>query len=47
MNNLITSIGLAVWIHNFVIKYEEKYLLSKFDKEYERYKLAVSRWIFF
>ena len=43
----LTSIGLAVWIHNFVIKPEEDYLLEIFSDEYKRYMEAVSRWIFF
>jgi protein-S-isoprenylcysteine O-methyltransferase Ste14 len=43
----LTSIGLAVWIHNYVIKPEEEYLLEIFSDEYNRYKEAVSRWIFF
>ena len=43
----LTSIGLAFWIHNYVIKPEEDYLLEVFSDEYERYKVAVSRWIFF
>ena len=43
----LTSIGLAVWIHNYVIKPEEDYLLEIFSDEYNRYKEAVSRWIFF
>ena len=43
----LTSIGLAVWIHNYVIKPEENYLLEIFSDEYERYKVAVSRWVFF
>ena len=43
----LTSIGLAVWIHNYVIKPEEDYLLEIFSDEYNRYKEAVSRWVFF
>ena len=43
----LTSIGLAFWIHNYVIKPEEDYLLEIFSDEYERYKVAVSRWVFF
>ena len=43
----LTSIGLAVWIHNYVIKPEEDYLLEIFSDEYNRYKDAVSRWVFF
>ena len=43
----LTSIGLAVWIHNYVIKPEEDYLLEVFSDEYNRYKDSVSRWVFF
>ena len=43
----LTSIGLAFWIHIYVIKPEEDYLLIIFSDEYNRYKDAVSRWIFF
>ena len=43
----LTSIGLAVWIHNYVIKPEEDYLLEIFSDEFERYRAAVSRWVFF
>ena len=43
----LTSIGLAVWIHNYVIKPEEDYLLEIFSDEYNHYKEAVSRWVFF
>ena len=43
----LTSIGLAFWIHNYVIKPEEDYLLEIFSDEYKRYMEAVSRWVFF
>ena len=43
----LTSIGLAVWIHNYVIKPEEEYLLRQFSEEYQRYINSVKRWIFF
>ena len=43
----LTSIGLAFWIHNYVIKPEEDYLLEIFSDEYKRYMEADSRWIFF
>ena len=33
----LTSIGLAIWIHNFVIKAEEEYLIKEFSEEYQRY----------
>ena len=44
---LLTAIGQAIWIHNYIIKYEEEYLLGKFKDEYQRYMNAVSRWLFF
>ena len=44
---VLTSIGLAFWINNFVIIKEEEYLLFKFKDEYRRYINSVSKWIFF
>ena len=44
---LLSSIGQAIWIHNYIIKYEEEYLLGKFTDEYQQYMSAVSRWLFF
>jgi len=44
---LLTAIGQAIWIHNYIIKFEEEYLLGKFADEYQRYMNAVSRWLFF
>ena len=44
---LLSSIGQAIWIHNYVIKFEEEYLLDKFTDEYQRYMNVVSRWLFF
>ena len=44
---LLTSIGLAIWIHNYVIKMEEEYLLREFPNEYKNYIESVSKWIFF
>jgi len=44
---LLSSIGQAIWIHNYVIKFEEEYLLGKFTDEYQQYMNAVSRWLFF
>ena len=43
----LSSVGLAIWLHNYVIKPEEDFLLKKFSDEYERYKGTVNRWIFF
>jgi protein-S-isoprenylcysteine O-methyltransferase Ste14 len=42
----LSSFGLAIWLHNYVIKSEENFLLHKFSDEYERYMKAVKRWIF-
>ena len=42
----ISSIGLALWLHHWVIKAEENYLQSKFNSEYEQYKNSVKRWLF-
>ena len=44
---LFTSFGLAIWIHNYVIKPEEEYLIDTFKDDYKRYMSAVSRWIYF
>ena len=43
----LSSVGLAIWLHNYVIKPEEYFLLKKFSDEYKRYKDDVNRWIFF
>ena len=43
----LSAVGLAVWLHNYVIKSEENFLLNKFPDEYDRYMKAVNRWIFF
>ena len=43
----LSAVGLAIWLHNYVIKSEENYLLSIFPDEYDRYMKAVRRWIFF
>lgn len=44
---LLTAFGIAFWIHNYVIKPEENYLLKKFSDDYKNYMRSVSRWIFF
>ena len=44
---LLAFIGQAIWIHNYIIKFEEEYLLDKFKDEYQKYMNAVSRWLFF
>ncbi len=43
----LSAVGLAVWLHNYIIKSEENFLLNKFPDEYDRYMKAVKRWIFF
>mgnify|MGYP001391251912 CR=1 FL=1 len=43
----LSAIGLMIWLHHWVIKIEEEYLLIEFDDEYKRYKQAVNRWLFF
>ena len=43
----LSAVGLAFWLHNYVIKLEEDFLLTKFPDEYERYMQSVKRWIFF
>ena len=44
---LLSAVGQTIWIHNYIIKIEEEYLLGKFTDEYQRYMNAVSRWLFF
>ena len=44
---LLSAVGQTIWIHNYIIKFEEAYLLGKFTDEYQRYMNAVSRWLFF
>ena len=43
----LSAIGLCLWIHNYVIRIEEEYLIKKFPEEFERYMGTVKRWIFF
>ena len=43
----LTSISLGIWIHHYVIRFEEEYLLKEFSDEYRRYKDSVKRWIYF
>jgi len=43
----LSASGLAIWLHNYVIKNEEDFLLEKFPDEYKIYMSAVKRWIFF
>ena len=44
---LLSSLGLFIWINNYVIKVEEDYLKNKFGDEFDRYCGAVKRWIIF
>ena len=44
---LLSAVGQTIWIHNYIIKFEEEYLLGKFRDEYQQYMNAVSRWLFF
>jgi len=43
----LSCIGLSIWIHNYVIKIEEDFLLKQFPDEYKRYKNTAKRWLFF
>ena len=43
----LSSLGLAFWLHNYVILEEEKFLLKKFPEEFKRYMDSVKSWIFF
>ena len=43
----LSAVGLAIWLHNYVIKSEENFLLNEFSDEYGQYMKAVKRWIFF
>ena len=43
----LCSIGLYLWINNYIIPDEEEYLKNKFGKEFHRYCIAVKRWLFF
>ena len=45
--NLLSAIGLFIWINHYVIPIEENYLQEKFGDEYDRYLLAVKKWMFF
>ena len=44
---LLSSLGLFIWINNYVIKGEEEYLKNKFGDEFVRYCGAVKRWLIF
>lgn len=44
---LLSSLGLFIWINNYVIKVEEDYLKNKFGDEFVHYCGAVKRWLIF
>ncbi len=44
---LLSSLGLFIWINNYLIKAEEDYLKNKFGDEFVRYCGAVKRWLIF
>ena len=43
----LSAAGLGIWMHNYVIKFEEDFLLEKFPNEFGNYMKAVKRWLFF
>ena len=45
--NLLSAVGLFIWINHYVIPIEENYLQEKFGDEYDRYLLAVKKWMLF
>ena len=45
--NLLSAIGLFIWINHYVIPIEENYLQEKFGDVYDRYLQAVKKWMFF
>ena len=45
--NLLSAIGLFIWINHYVIPIEENYLQQKFGDEYSRYLQGVKKWMFF
>ena len=44
---ILSSLGLFIWLNNYVIKAEEDYLKNKFRDEFDRYCGAVKRWLIF
>ena len=44
---LLSSLGLFIWINNYVIKAEEDYLKNKFGDEFVLYCGAVKKWLIF
>ena len=45
--NLLSAVGLFMWTNHYVIPIEENYLQEKFGDEYDRYLMAVKKWMFF
>ena len=45
--NLLSAVGLFIWTNHYVIPIEENYLQEKFGDEYDRYLLAVKKWMLF
>ena len=43
----LSGSGLFIWISNYVIPVEEKFLIENFGDEYERYIKSVKKWLFF
>ena len=43
----LSGSGLFIWISNYVIPVEEKFLMENFGDEYERYTKSVKKWLFF
>ena len=44
---ILSSLGLFIWLNNYVIKEEEEYLKNKFGDEFVSYCGAVKRWLIF
>ena len=44
---ILSSLGLFIWLNNYVITAEEDYLKNKFRDEFDRYCGAVKRWLIF
>jgi len=44
---ILSSLGLFIWLNNYVIKEEENYLKNKFGDEFDRYCGAVKKWLIF
>ena len=44
---ILSSLGIFIWLNNYVIKAEEDYLKNKFGDEFDHYCGAVKRWLIF